>query len=80
MKITSFDISKLDFHRGHPDDQLDPSKDNKEKDEDEYDEDEEEDEDEDEDEEDDDTKTPEGGLVMALANMQLQQRIKGLLP
>jgi len=75
VQAESFDISKLDFHKGHPDDLLDPSKMKKQKDEDDFDE-----EDEDDDDKDDDDKTAEGGIIQALINMQLKHRIKDIMP
>ena len=73
MQVQSFSVSKLDFHKGHPDDLLDKSTVKRV-------EDEEEDFDEDDDSNDSDDKTSEGGIIQALLNMQLKPLVKQFLP
>ena len=77
VKIDNFEISKLDFHKGHPDDQMDPTVTSVVQDSDE-------DFDDEDDEEESsggaDDKTPEGGIIQALLNLQIKPRIKEFLP
>lgn len=73
MQIEKVDFSKLDFHEGKPDDQLDASKIKR------VDEDESE-EDESDSDGSDPTKTAEGGLIQALVNMQLGPLARNWLP
>jgi len=77
VKIDNFEISKLDFHKGHPDGQMEASAPSAGHDS-----------DEDFDDEDDeevsagsaDDRTPEGGIIQALLNLQIKPRIKEFLP
>jgi hypothetical protein len=70
--LKDLSISKLDFYRGLVD-QLPDSPQPKDDDDDDF-------EDEDDDDKPDDGKTMEGGLIMALANMQLTKRLSAFLP
>ena len=70
--LDDLSISKLDFYRGLVE-QLPEIAQKKEDDDDDF-------EDEDDDDKPDDGKTMEGGLIMALANMQLTQRLSAFLP
>ena len=71
VRISSLDFSKLDFHKGHPDDSLDDSHPGLEDDDDFDDE---------PDSNYDPTKTSEGGIIMALINMQMRPIVKDVLP
>ena len=72
--VQDIKIGKLDYHRGDPSKHVQKVVNN----------DDDEDEDDDDDDFDDDdvqsTKTAEGGLIMALLNMQLKPLIKDYLP
>ena len=73
MQISSLHFSKMDFHKGHPDDSLDDSKAGLEEDDDE-------DFDEEPDFNSDPSKTSEGGIIQALINMQMKPLVKDILP
>ena len=77
-RFTNAALSKLDIHKGHPDDEIKIDQiDTKDE---EFDEEDGDSSDDDEDADFDDSRTAEGGIIQALFNMQLRQLAKNYLP